>query len=245
MIRSRSLDCRARGTWFTVALAVAPLAAVADGVVVDKVYHPYVQPLEREIEARVVRLVDDDDPLSDGQRRYSLAVGRSFSDRWYGELYAIGSDEPGAGIELDAWEVEAKWQLTEQGEFSADWGMLFELERERDDDIWEYSTALLVEKELGRWTGTVNLSAVYEWGSNIRNEWETDLAARLRYRFRPSFEPAVELYSGEDYTGVGPVALGNVHLGGRRNLHWEFGVILGTDSESTDQVWRALVEYEF
>ena len=71
--------------------------------------------------------------------------------------------------------MEAKWQLTEQGEFWADWGMLFELEKEANEDVWEFATAVLAEKEWGKWSGTANFYVLREWGSDIESEWETKL----------------------------------------------------------------------
>ena len=39
--------------------------------------------------------------------------------------------------------------LTEQGQYSADWGLLFELEKDRILNNWELTTGLLFEKEFG------------------------------------------------------------------------------------------------
>ena len=226
-------------------LAWLPKHAYADGFAVDKVYHPYVQPLERELELRSLYRHSDDDEI-DGGQTHRLGLGRSFTDRLFAEVYLIGEKEAsGRSFALEAYEAELKWQLTEQGEYFADWGLLFELETERDDDVWEYSTAVLVEKEFGRWSGTLNLAAVYEWGDDVSNEWESQLAGQLRYRYSQAFEPAIELYSGDSDKGVGPVALGDHRFANGDKLHWEAGVIIGLDSESPDQTFRALLEYEF
>jgi hypothetical protein len=227
-----------------VTLLAAPVTGLADGFGIDKVYHPYVNPLEREIEFRALVLNDSNDSI-DGIQSYRLGFARAFGERVRGEFYLIGADEPGGNLSLEAYELEIKWQLTEQGEYFVDWGLLFELEAERDQEIFEYRTSLLLEKELGQWTGALNLSAIYEWGDDIRNEWESQLAAQLRYRYSRSFEPAVELYSGEFVKGLGPVALGNIRFGKGRKLRWEFGIIFGLDSESPDQTYRAMLEFEF
>ena len=227
----------------SASIAVSPTVS-ADGFSVDKLYHPYVQPLEREVELRSLFINDDDDAI-DGAQVHRLGLSTSFSDRWRAEIYLVGAKGPGDSLSLEAYELEVQWQLTEQGEYYADWGLLFELETERDEDIWEYATTLLVEKELGRWAGALNLSAIYEWGDDISNEWESQLAAQLRYRYSRFFEPAVELYRGEATKGIGPVALGNVRFSGRQKLHWELGLIFGLDSDSPDQTIRAMLEFEF
>ncbi len=216
----------------------------ADGTVIDKVYHPYVQPLERELELRSSIEQDSADNAREMQI-YRLGYGQSLNDDWFAEGYLIGQQQHDNALRLQAFELEALWQLTEQGEYWADWGMLFELEKTRSEDIMEFSSALLIEKEWGRWTGTANLHAIYEFGEDINNEFETALATQLRYRYQRSFEPAIELYKGQNTFGLGPVVTGTFQLGDRRQLYWEAGAILGLDSETADQTYRLLLEYEF
>ena len=218
--------------------------AMADGSAIDKIYHPYVQPGERELELRTVIENNAKSPAGD-QRTLRLGYGQSFSDRWFGEVYLIGHANDDNSLHLSAFEIEALWQLTEQGEFFADWGMLFEIEKERDENIAEVSAAVLVEKEWGRWTGTANLYGIYEFGSDIDNEFETALGLQARYRKSRHFEPAIELYKGENTFGIGPVLLGSHPLGRGRRVRWEAGLIFGVDSDTPDQVFRGLLEFEF
>ncbi len=218
--------------------------SLADGIVIDKIYHPYVQPLEQELEWRMI--YQDEQPSADDNLwLYQLAYGRSLNDRWFVEAYLVGekSDEESFGIE--AYELEAKWQLTEQGEFWADWGLLFELEKEANEDVWEFATAVLVEKEWGKWSGAANFYVMYEWGSDIKNELETKLDLQARYRYSQAFEPAIEFYSGQDTRGLGPAFMGQVKMGNRQRLRWEAGVIFGLDSTSPNRTLRFLLEFEF
>ena len=218
--------------------------AFADGAVVDKIYSPYVEALEREVEFRSIVQNDGDDML-DGVQLQQLGIGMSWSDRWFSEIYLIGKRTNGNGLTVDAYELETKWQITEQGEYWADWGMLFELEAENNSDIWEYNTTLLVSKEWGRWVTTTNMGLIYEWGSDIANEWETALSIQGRYRLMRSFEPALEFYSGEDTLALGPVLVGSLRTGIRTKLRWEVGVLFSLDSITADQTYRAMLEYEF
>ena len=218
--------------------------AFADGSVVDKIYDPYVEALEQELEYRVIVQSDDDDAL-DGVQIHRVGYKRSWTDRCYTELYLIGERTNDESLQIEGYELENKWQLTEQGEYWADWGLLFELETERDNNIWEYATTLLVSKEWGRWVTTANLGLIYEWGSDIANEWETALSMQGRYRLARGFEPALEFYSGDDTKALGPVFVGNIRLGGRKKLHWELGVIFGLDSITADQTYRGMLEFEF
>ncbi len=216
----------------------------ADGSTIDKIYHPYVQLLETEIEYRS-RYQDDDDAALDDQQKYQLGLGRSLSEQLFAELYLIGAGSSESDFELTAVEAELKIQLSEQGEYDNDWGLLFELERETKENLWEVSTTLIALHQWSRWIATANLSLTYEWGRDINNELETSLASQLRYRYSQALEPAIEFYLGEDTLGVGPVLTGVQRLGGRRKLVWEFGAILGIDEATPDTSWKLNIEYEF
>ena len=124
-------------------------------------------------------------------------------------------------------------------------GLLFELETERNPDVSEFATTLLVEKELGSFGATLNLTLGYEWGDAVTNELETELAGQLVYRYSRPFEPAIELYLGQASKGIGPVGLGEFRMGPGRKLLWELGAIFGLDSSSPDIIFRGMLEYEF
>lgn len=217
---------------------------LADGSIIDKIYHPYVQPLERDIEFRAI-LENPGKSGNGDSNTYRLGLGRSFSDSLYGELYLVGTEDSGSGLRLDAYEAELKWQLTEQGEYSADWGLLFEYEKMRDAQISEFSTALLVEKEWRDWSATANLYAIYEFGNDIQSELESALNLQARYRYSRSLEPAIELYQGQNTSALGPVLIGTHALGNARKLYWEAGMIAGLDEQTPDLTLKFLLEYEY
>lgn len=226
-----------------VYLMVQPLAH-ADGGVIDKIYHPYVQPLERELELRA-SLESGGAPRYVDRQTWRLGYGMAFTDKLFGELYVIGERDDMNSFGVSEYEAELLWQLTEQGEYAADWGLLVELASGEDPDRMEISGSLLAEKEWGQWTGTANLKAAYEFGDDIANEFETALALQARYRHSPALEPALEFYMGEDILGLGPVLMGNLRLGPGQQLHWETGLILGLEDSTPDRTVRLLLEYEF
>lgn len=231
-----SLICTTTGTLFV------PEPTLADGIVVDKIYDPYVQPLETELEWRLISQSDD---LFPDIQQHSFGLGRSLSDRWAVEIYAIGVDGPGQSLSIDAYEFEVKWQLTEQGEYAFDWGLLFELEREVEKNAWELSTNLLASRDFGKVTATANLSLIYEWGEGLPNEFETALHAQTRYRFKEAFEPAIELHMGQDTIVLGPAITGLFRISSGNKLRWELGIFAGLDDQSPDQTIKANVEFEF
>ena len=216
----------------------------ADGIVVDKIYHPYVIAFEKELEWRMV-FQDQQTGVENDLQKHQFAFGWAMGDRWFGEVYIVGEKSENSSFEVEAYELEAKWQITEQGEYWADWGLLFELEKEAGQSSWEFATGILMEKEWGDWSGTANLMIKHEWGSAIKEETDSTLGLQARYRMSRSFEPALEFYSGENTNALGPVIMGNVNFGIGRKLHWETGLLFGLDDSSPDTTFRALLEYEF
>lgn len=223
------------------ACVLAASTARADGIVVDRVYDPYVQPLESEIEWRSVYQSDDIHDL----QKHMLGVGRSFSDRWEAEVYAAWTRGMGDDLAFDLFEIEAKRQLTEQGEYAFDWGVVFDLERKADSDIWDASATLVSARDFGRWTAVGNLTLAYEEGAGVNDEFETALHLQTRYRYRESFEPGLELHIGQNTSVLGPAFTGTVRLTPGHKLNWEAGMFWAVDDESPDRVARLNLEYEF
>jgi hypothetical protein len=223
-------------SYLAVLLTALPLASYADGVAVDKVYHPYVQALEREVEWRMIS--------ADGEQKHRIGYGESISGRLFAEAYLIGEQNDSNDLKAEAIEFELKWQLSEQGEYDVDWGLITELEYEYNEDAWEVATGLILEKQWGRWVGTANGWLIYEH-SDLSSEFETALALQSRYRYSRYLEPAIEFYAGQNTRSLGPVLMGDWRFGTGKNLHWEAGVVFGLDHNSPDNTWRFLTEYEF
>lgn len=219
-----------------VVMLLIPGLTLADDLAVDKVYHPYVQPLEREVEWRMV--------AADGDHLQRLGIGRSVNDRVFVEGYLLAAEEDDT-FRLEGYELETRIQLSEQGEYAVDWGMMVELEKAHQEDEWELATALLMEKQWGRWVGAANLWLEYEWGDEVQDEFETAVALQTRYRLSPKFEPAIEFYGGENTRALGPVAMGDVRFAAGKKLHWETGVLFGLSKKTPDTILRLLAEYEF
>jgi len=219
-----------------------PNTALADGVVVDKVYHPYVLPNEREVEWRMQAPRENGDSNDLAHR---FAYGQSVMDNLMLEFYLVGERDTYDNFSLSSYEIEARWMLTEQGQYWADWGMLFELEKEHQVENWEVTSGILVEKEFGRTSLTLNAFIIYEWGDTLEDEIETEFRFQTRYRYLEQFQPAIEVYSGENYLGLGPAFMGVQRFSGQKKLKWEAAFITGLNTESQGHILRIAVEYEF
>ncbi|XQW86248.1 hypothetical protein ACOYR1_05845 [Thalassotalea piscium] len=213
----------------------------ADGLVVDKVYHPYVLANEQEIEWRLMSSQTD----KYNRLGHRLGLGQSLTDTFAVEIFLVGHREDNFDFGLSAYEIEGRWMLTEQGQYWADWGMLFEVEKKYQTNDWEVTTGLIAEKEFGKASLTLNFFIVQEWGDNVPTEMETEFRLKYRYRFLPEVQPAIEVYSGEDFFGLGPAFMGIHRFDGKKQLKWELGFISEVSHSGKDHTLRLAVEYEF
>lgn len=212
-----------------------------DGSAISQVYAPYVQPLERELE---LLWLDETRPSGriESNTLTKLGFGTSFLDGVYTELSVSKLDA--SSSDSTQVELEVIWQITEQGEYSSDWGLLFEAETNLDTHNHELSAGLLNQKDWKKFSLISNLVATYEWGSGFENEFESRLGLQARYRLRPEFEPMIEFFQGPDTTAIGPGAAGLIRLRPGRQLRWGFSILKGLNSE-LDYTAKLEFEYEF
>ncbi len=213
----------------------------ADNFTVDKVYHPYVLPFEREFEWRLTSRQNDDGNVL--MQRFSF--GHALSEFMILETYLVGARDENEDFGLESYEVELRWMMTEQGRYWADWATLFELEKQHNTDDWAVKAGILTEKEFGQFSLTTNISLVYEWGQTVENEWESEFKAKFRYRWIPEVQPGLEVYVAEDFIGVGPAFMGIKRFDRQQQLKWELGFIAGLNGDSKDHTLRMSLEYEF
>ena len=213
----------------------------ADGIPVDKVYHPYVLANEREVEWRLTSRQNDNGNVL-AQR---LAYGHALSEYLTLEGYLVGERDDVGDFGLSSYELEARWMLTNQGELWADWGMLFEIEKQHKKDAYEITTGVLFEKEFTQTSLTINALLVYEWGKGLQSEFETEFRLKYRYRYLPALQPSLEIYTGEDFVGIGPGFMGVHRYQGQKQLKWELAFIAGLNGDAKDHTLRFALEYEF
>jgi hypothetical protein len=238
------LDTLARHFPLLLLSLCLPAVAMADGRVVDKVYHPYVQPLEREIDYRYVYQKQSSHP-DDNDIAQQVGYGFSLSRNTAMSLYLIGQRQSDENYQLTGYEAEVRWMLTEQGQLSWDYGMLFELERSDEERNYEFTTGLLMEKEFPVTSLAINALLVHEWGETVETEWEAEFRLQYRYRYLPWLQPSVEVYSGEDYNGFGPGFMGVHKFTPMRQLKWEAAWVFPMDSDTIDNTARFALRYEF
>lgn len=227
----------------TLLLLLGAGNAMADGSSIGKVYLPYVQPLEKEIEYRIT-----DEHYHPGNTRvtsHKLGVGSAFAERWFVELYGVAEDDNSSSLSMEAAELEVRYQLTEQGEYAADWGVQCEFERYHDINAQEVKIGFLTARDFDSITTVANLFLIREWGSDIVSENELSASVQARYRMNPSFEPGLEYFASEETRALGPVIMGELPISSGQKLFWHLGYIFGLDDDTADRTVKLQLEYEF
>ena len=209
---------------------------------VDKVYHPYVEINTWEFETRAIGPLTSE--LSTDFSIYRFGLGKDLLDNLFVEFYAIGNRNNSDTIDIQAYEIEALYQWTEQGEYWLDVGLLFELEKNIEKNEWEGNIALLLEKEIGRWSASLNLHQQYVFVDDRKHEWEVKQAFQTRYRYSSIFEPGIEIYTDQQDTYLGFVALGSFRQG-LTKIGWEIGFLSAISHSEEDSLLRLLLEVEF
>jgi hypothetical protein len=234
-----------RFLWIAPILLALSRSTVADGLNITQIYAPYVQILEQEIELVAIADSQSQNQNQNQEPSYNwqkIGYGRSLLPSLYSELSLTRVDD---GHRTDTMlELENIWQLTEQGEYASDWGLLLELETFLDKSAREVSLGILNNWDIGKFSLLTNASIMYESGEDIRDEWETLLAIQGRYRRGQAWEPTVEVFVGQDTLAVGPGLTGVIKGAGARQLRWNMVVLNDFDTRS-DLVLKLEIEYEF
>lgn len=219
-------------------------SGVASAAVVNKVFKPTVEYGEKEIELRGF-FTQDADPLKDNAQVNKFDIAWGATQWWFTELEFVWEKEPGGSNELAAIASENVFQLSEQGQYFADFGFFFEYEREWKAKVHEIVLGPIVQKQFGQWLGTINVFFERKFGPEVvEREIETKTAAQLKYRLSPFFEPGIEYYGEEEDMNLGPAAFGQVKLGSTK-LKWQAAWLFGLTDVAADNSIRWMLEYEF
>jgi high-affinity iron transporter len=234
-----------------LAFAVAghPTESRADHVV----YSPLVEDGEKAIELRGHYDFDGSKAL-DGGQAYKAEFEWAPVSRWLTELLVEYQRQPGESLEATEVASENIFQLTEQGEHWADFGVLAEfaysLEHGGSNAL---ELALLGQKDFGRNEARVNL--VFEQPLESGADLEMSYRWQYRYRLEEQFEPGIEMYGGLGDWGnagsfndheqqLGPAMYGKFRTRGGA-FKYELGLLFGLTDVTPDTTVRFLLEYEF
>lgn len=218
------------------------------------VYAPSVSPGENEIEARAYTGWNGKASSGD-QRSFKLGFGRNFTERWFSEFYVAGAQRYGGPFKLEEFEWENRLQLTPQGKYWVDVGLLNEIEIPRFAEApYEVKFGPLFGKDIGRFTMLLNLIASHQYGRNAEAGVELEYRARLLYRWRQGLSPLLEAYGqpigkigawGTPRQLIGPGLTGRITTGPGKSLRYAVLVLRGTGRAAAGTTLVFRLEYEF
>jgi hypothetical protein len=218
----------------------------------DYVHVPAVEYGEREIELRFGTASATDGPRESAA---SLAFGYGVTPWWFTEVY--GRWHRSDATSFDAIEWENRFQLTEPGQYFADFGLLVEIERPRDRaEGYELRVGPLMQKDFGPVQANFNVLLQRHYHASDPQETDLGYQWQLKYRYRPAFEFGAqgfgEVGPWNDWSPVreqehiaGPAIFGRFNLGGRQVLKYDAAVLFRLSDAAPATTVRGQLEYEF
>ena len=218
------------------------------------IYSPVVEGGEYAFEERSMRAFDST-PARAGAEEHKLEFEHAPTTFWLAEGLMTVERDPGGGRRVTELSAESVFELTPQGKYRVDTGLLVEyahrLARGERDPL---EIGLLAETAVGRAILTGNLTA--EGPVTDAGHAQLSGALRARWRLDERFEPGVEWFGelGEPVRfgspaghrqQLGPSAYGRLRMRGHRALLYQAAWVFGLTGASPDSTARLQLEYEF
>lgn len=219
-----------------------------------QVYSPTVVLGESEFEARAFNSWGTGPETGTGQG-LKFSYAHAFTNWWSTELYATSEKEYGETLKLEEFEWENRFQLTPQGKYWVNVGLLNENEIPRfSNDPYVVKFGPILGKDFGRFSALLNLLATHEYGNNAQSGVGLEYRARLTYRWRRKISPLVEAYGqpvgrigayGQPRNQIGPGVTGQFLVGAGKSLRYGVVALFGASRSAPDSTLVLRLEYEF
>jgi len=244
-------------------LAGIVMATVAIGLIMstsqahatDKIYSPYVEYGEFELEYRG-HVTNDSRAAKDKNMKDRAEIVYGFTEFWSAGIIGSWEKTSGSSREFVATSWENIFQLTDQGQYWVDVGLYLEYElADVSSAADKVEAKLLLEKPGDQFTNTANIILEREVGSNSNGETELEIFWRTKYRWKKTLEPAIEIYSmfgdisntggfSKQKHSIGPVIMGNLATGSESKFKYEVGYLFGISDAAADGSWKWVLEWE-
>lgn len=254
----------ARQSWGVRAVSVVMSVVLGLGLYVaspalraeDKVYSPYVEQGEVELEFRG-HTTFDSDPDKNDQQAYKLEAGYGVTAHWFTAIGSEIENDANNGLQYESTFWENIIQFGEQGEYWVDSGLYVEYHLAKQAGTPdELETKLLLEKASGNFVNTANLALVWEYGSNASSATNFEFAWKTTYfisaRVRPGFEAYAEVGelghpwpADQQDNRIGPVVCGDLERTSHGKLKYEVGYLFGVSDAAPNGTLKFELEYEF
>jgi len=205
-----------------------------------------------------------------GAQSYTAELGTGLTSWWHSEIEFGWDRDPGSGQPtlLTQLVSENMFQLTEPGEYWADYGFYAEygqsMTRKPHAGSNQVTFGPAIAKDIGHTTTTVNLFLTRELGPDQSTHGlDFSYAWQTKWNLWQPLSPAIEVYGDAGVLGkfprlsqqqllVGPVAIGalrlnDLGLGHAGKLKYELGWLFGATGASPQGTlrWRMEVEIPF
>jgi len=232
--------------FIAAAAAAVNLAARADDDFV--VYSPYVTEGQSEVEFRGHQ-VSDGDPALQGERAYEVSISHSFTGWWRPEVYVGAYErEPGQANALDSHEFENTFQLTEAGEYWADFGFLASYEYKSQPGVTSVlEFGPLFEKRSNHIDQRLNFIWEKELGGGAERKYEFRASYAATYEIRQWLAPGFEAYyrPADDSRQIGPALYGEIPSSRGNEFEYSAALVFGINKGAPDRTFVLRLEYEF
>ncbi|MEP6998716.1 MAG: hypothetical protein ABI900_13775 [Betaproteobacteria bacterium] len=233
----------ARGVFVVLGIGLVVAIAPAHAVGSDTIYSPRVEQGEWELEYKG-RYFYDRDSDEHRQSQSKMALGYGPTSYWWTELYAEYEHTPGNGGGWSAFEWENRFQFTEPGQYWMDVGALVELERTHPGAGKEARIGLLLEKDIGETTLTVNWLLGRTFADQASSHWEQEYRAQWAWRCRPEAQPLVQWQGDEHSAYVGPGISGKTRIA-TQHVGYHLAWLRRISGEVPKSTLRVELEFEF
>jgi FTR1 family protein len=225
-----------------------------------KIYSPIVVKGEKEVEVQGSYDFDNRAEKKNA-RRQEYSFGYGLTDWWATEVGGIieqGPDEDGIMSKpiFTHLEFENRFQLTPQGKYWIDVGVLIEYEQTfKHEETNNIEAKILLEKTFTSFVHTVNFileKEVKNYSDEKLPAPEARVAWSTKYLWRSYLQPGFEYHAdfgevrhhnpyNEQAHQVGPNLYGRI----TKNVKYDIGYLFGISPASPDGQLKWVVEYEF
>ena len=238
----------------TIAATILVASASAIAGPADYIYTPAVEYGEKEIDFKY-----GTGRQGDAARESAASIGFGYGAKewWFTEFYVKYKAADFQRTKYDALEWENKFQLTEQGQYPVDFGLILEIERPTDrSEGWEVKWGPLFQTDFGKWQFNGNVLFERNYRADTPSDTVLQYQWQVKYRLQESFEYGLQGFgevgkwdnwSPTDQRDhkLGPAIFGKLPLGNRQAIKYNAAWLLGASQAAYDHTLRLQVEYEF